>query len=104
MKLKELRENAGLSQAELAAKLGIKQATYSNYENGVTKPTVDIASSIADYYGVSLDYLCQHKIEGQIQIGILDEISKELISLVLKLNEEQRIKLIGYINCLIGDS
>jgi DNA-binding helix-turn-helix protein len=36
--LKDLRKRAGLTQAELAIKLGIKQGSISNWENGTSNP------------------------------------------------------------------
>ena len=55
--LKQLREEKGLVQKELAAVLHVSNGTVSNYENGVHSPNLDILCKIADYYGVSVDYL-----------------------------------------------
>lgn len=42
---------------QLAAYLSVDQSTYSDYENGRINVPVDMLIKIADYYGVSLDYL-----------------------------------------------
>lgn len=55
--LKQLREEKGLGQKELAAVLYVSNGTISNYENGVHSPSLDTLCAIADYYGVSVDFL-----------------------------------------------
>lgn len=56
-RLKELREERGLTQAEFAARVGIGTSTMTRYELGDREPTFPIARKIADYFGVTLDYL-----------------------------------------------
>ena len=55
--LKELRVNAGLTQKELAAKLGIGQSTIVGYEKGIREPTVSNLALYAKYFNVSIDYI-----------------------------------------------
>ncbi|MCH5339638.1 MAG: helix-turn-helix transcriptional regulator [Acetatifactor sp.] len=55
--LKQLREENGLAQKEVAAILHVSNGTMSNYENGIHSPNLDTLCAIADYYGVSVDYL-----------------------------------------------
>lgn len=52
-----LREEAELTQAELANKLNISRSGYARYETGDRKPGIDILAIIADFYGTSVDYL-----------------------------------------------
>lgn len=57
-KLKELRREASLTQAELSKKLGIPLRTYQTYEAGVSYPkNIEIYSRLAAFYNVSTDYL-----------------------------------------------
>lgn len=56
-KLKELRIMNGKSQEDLAKYLDIKRTQVSNYELSISKPSLEIAEKIADYFQVSLDYL-----------------------------------------------
>lgn len=53
----ELREARGLSQAQLAEMLGMTVKSMSYWENGVRKPPIDKLEWLADFYGVSTDYL-----------------------------------------------
>ena len=55
--IKEQREKEGLSQKELAVKIGVKQNTISQYENNVKKPSYKTLVLLADYFEVSTDYL-----------------------------------------------
>lgn len=53
--LKDLRKRAGLTQAELAIKLGIKQGSISNWENGTSKPDIPMAVKLAEFLKVNVD-------------------------------------------------
>lgn len=55
--LKKARENIGLTQSQVADKLGISDGTYKNYEQGKREPNNTLLSKIADLYEVSTDYL-----------------------------------------------
>ena len=57
LRLKELRKKKGASQEEVAIFLEITQQAYANYERGARNPDPDMLSKIADYFGVSVDYL-----------------------------------------------
>lgn len=56
-KIKNERVRRGLSQAEMAEKVGVSQAMYSYYENGWRKPSLEVAKRIADALEISLDEL-----------------------------------------------
>lgn len=55
--LKQLREEKGLSQQELADKFSINRSTYARYETSSTQPDYSILIRLADFYDVSVDYL-----------------------------------------------
>ena len=56
-KVKELRKEKGLTQAEIAKILNIKQQSYLRYEQNTAEPSFEILINIARFYGVSTDYL-----------------------------------------------
>lgn len=56
-RLKELREDNDITQRQVAEYLNIKQNTYSQYETGKRDISVTLLSKLADYYGVSIDYI-----------------------------------------------
>ena len=57
MRLKELRKSRGLSQQRLAMELNTTQNTISRYETGEREADYAMLIAIADYFGVSIDYL-----------------------------------------------
>lgn len=56
-RLKACRKDAGLSQWQIAVYCDITEKAYQNYELMTREPKVEILCRIADYYGVSLDFL-----------------------------------------------
>ncbi len=56
-RIRDLREDHDLSQKQLAAALGISQRVYSYYETGKHVIPPEILVALADYYGVTVDYL-----------------------------------------------
>lgn len=56
-RLKQLREAAQLSQADVAKILFTSQQYYGKYENGIRPMPMDRYVILAKYYNVSLDYL-----------------------------------------------
>ena len=56
-RIKDLREDADKTQAQVAEALGLYTTTYQRYERGENNLPFDIAIAIAKYYNVSLDYL-----------------------------------------------
>lgn len=56
-RIKKLREEKGLMQQDVCNTLGIEQSTLANYENNRRIPKIDVLIEIANYYGVSLDFL-----------------------------------------------
>ena len=57
MKIKELREKSGFSQAQVSESLGIPRSTYSDWEREHTVPLVEYLNKLADFYHVGMDEL-----------------------------------------------
>lgn len=55
--LASARVNAGLTQWQASIKLGVSKRTLSNWERGVTVPSVDKIDAICELYGVSYNNL-----------------------------------------------
>lgn len=56
-RLKVLRKEKGLTQADLAKVLNTNQSQYGKYENGKTNLSIENAKILAEYFGVSIPYL-----------------------------------------------
>ena len=59
MRLKDLREDADITQKELAEYLHVKQNTYSQYENGQRQLPIEMLIALARYYETSTDYILE---------------------------------------------
>lgn len=57
-RLKSLRKNLHISQTSLAEAIGVTLKQIQRYESGENAPTLSVLISLADYFDVSLDYLC----------------------------------------------
>ena len=55
--LRELRLSKNLNQSVLSALLDVSQPAYQKYENGLSEPNYDALCKLADFYGVTTDYL-----------------------------------------------
>ena len=55
--LKVLRKSKGLTQISLQMQTGIEQALLSKFETGERVPPTDTIIQLADFYGVSMDYI-----------------------------------------------
>lgn len=97
MKIKELRIKSGRTQKETAQLLGFGNVTYYGYEKGKRQPDIETLKKIADYYEVSLDYLCEHETKNGLNIGQLSKEQKQAIKLLLELNNDELYQVIGYI-------
>ena len=60
-RIAELRKEKGLSQRQLAKEIGTSQANLSRWEQGLNEPSIMECWKIADYFDVSIDFLCGRK-------------------------------------------
>lgn len=56
-RLKQLRNQRGLTQTEVAAAIGVTRSVVSLYENEMRQPSPEITIALARLYGVTTDYL-----------------------------------------------
>jgi len=56
-KLKKARHNTGFTQREVAKETGIFQQSIAQYETGAREPDIEKIGILADFYGVSVDWL-----------------------------------------------
>lgn len=96
-RLYTLRTNRKLSQEELAIAICTTKSTISKYEHSQIEPTLGVALKIADFFGVSIDYLAgkKHDTEDGVEYNDVVEVAREnnisaeklleAINLILKL-------------------
>lgn len=56
-KIKNLRKKKGVTGEFVANAVGLSESAYRNYERGVREPNFETLSKLADFYGVTTDYL-----------------------------------------------
>lgn len=64
--LRTLRLNAGMSQEDLAKKLGLAKSTISMYENASREPSLEILEAIADTFNVDMNTLTDSKTSAEL--------------------------------------
>jgi transcriptional regulator with XRE-family HTH domain len=96
--IKELRLERGLSQAELAKKIGVTQGAVYFWEKGISEPTAGFVKKLAEFFEISTDDLLSHntkrvsattkeaemaKLFSRLQISqqnLLIDVAKELLT------------------------
>ena len=58
-RIRELRKKARLSQQTLADQIGVFRNTISNWETGYSQISLENAKKVAEYFGVTIEYLLE---------------------------------------------
>ena len=58
-RIRELRKKARLSQQTLADQIGVFRNTISNWETGYSQISLENAQKVAEYFGVTIEYLLE---------------------------------------------
>ena len=100
--IRDLRTDRDLTQTDIAEVLGTKQQHYSKYENGETEMPVRAFVTLADYYGVSVDYLLGRPAGGQGYDVLKSKINGDTtigdaVSDILSLSQANRDAVADYI-------
>lgn len=104
-----LRKEKGLTQDELAQKLGISKSSVAMWETGQRLPSPDVYELIADYFNVDIDYLygrtdirqrVRFDESGNAQRTLLTDES-QLLDAFDKLNSDGKQKVMTYLDDLL---
>ncbi len=82
--LKSLRKDAGLTQKELADKVGVTNSTISFYEQEERSPSVDMIIRLSKIFNVSVDYLLGIDQKRNINLAGLKEEDIQLIQCIVE--------------------
>lgn len=99
-KLKKLREDKGLQPKDVANFLGITRQGYCRYEDGKSDLSTSTLSKLADFYGVSTDYLLgrdEQKLNEDVTAMTDNELDKALIQSYMAMNETDKQGIRNYI-------
>lgn len=81
--LKQLRKSRNLTQRELGAQIGLSKAVVSKYENGMGFPSFDVLIRIAQFFGVTTDYLLGVSRIRYLDVSALTESQTEVLRLLV---------------------
>ena len=81
-RIKDLRENAGYSQSQLAKKLDVTRSSVNAWEMGISSPTTPYVVAMAKLFHTSTDYILG--MESELTLS-LDPFTEEEISLIYHL-------------------
>lgn len=82
-KLKDLRQQAGLTQKQLAEQLGVTKSVVSFYERSERTPSPDVLRKLAAVFHVSTDFLLDIDKVKRIDISGLDENDIQLVTMLV---------------------
>lgn len=91
-RLKQLRRQQNLTQAELAKLLNIGTSTIAMYENNIRKPSYKILVKMAEYFDVSIDYMAGEKDNFQTLEGV-----GSIVKILSKLSEDEQEQVLDFI-------
>lgn len=78
-----LREARHMTQVELARALSVSKQAVSNWENNNIQPSVEMVETLADYFGVTVDYLLGRNNHRYIMAdGLTDEQMQRITALI----------------------
>ena len=86
-KIKNLRVHSGMSQVQLAERLGITKSAVNAWEMGTNSPSLSYIIRLAQIFGVSTDYLLGVNERLTVDITNLDELQKQAVTLMINLFE-----------------
>ena len=90
--LKTLRKQCKITQQKMAEYLSLTQQAYATYENGTAQPSIDSLKKLADYFGVSVDYLLGR----ETQTNTLSQEHKQLIDYYEQCDEIDKVRILAY--------
>lgn len=93
--LKLLRNNANLTQRELAEKVKIPKTNIGHYEVGITEPSIETLIKLADYFNCSVDYLLGHETQGIVHLDSFTAQQRKLIEKIKTMDEHDLAILEG---------
>ena len=92
--LRKYRIEKGITQIRLSIESGVSQETISAYESGKAMPSAETLIKIADFLGVSTDFLLGRTDNPLVNIN--KDIGSEMMNLDNQLNKEQKEDVLKY--------
>lgn len=95
-RIKQLRKEKSLTMKQLGVAIGVAESTISLYENGKRQPDNETLSKLADFFGVSVDYLLGR--EDSLSLDKqLEGVDFALYGATKDLTDEEKEDILSYI-------
>ena len=95
-KIKTLREGRGMTQTELARRLGVTRSGVNAWEMGISVPSTQYVVELAQFFSVSTDYL--FGIDSTATVSVAGLSDEEIATLVAVANRYRALKTESYQN------
>ena len=82
--IKNLRVARGLNQVEFAKLMGVTKQCVSNWENDNVLPSIEMLTRLADYFGVTTDYMLGRTQNRSLDISKLTDDQANHIMLIVE--------------------
>ena len=109
LRIKELREKSGISQKAVADEIGVSLRALQNYEQGTREPSYKILCKLADFYGVTTDYLlgrdekAPDAVEQLAREFGLSEIEKLFIQAYFMADKKERQNFVNFAEKIVEE-
>lgn len=101
-RLRQLRDRIGVNQDAVAEACDISRVALTRYENGQRVPRAQIAARLADYYGVTVDYLLGRDDSVPIENTPADDpLTEQIMAKAQKMSDKERLKLLKLIDLVV---
>ena len=89
-RLRELRKQASMTMKQLGAELGLAESTVSLYETGKRNPDLQTLICFADFFDVSLDYLCGREGANSRKAPIRPDFSQHEVMIIKSYRQQSQ--------------
>ncbi len=91
-RIKNHREQVGLSQSELAKRLGVTKSAVNSWESGTNSPSLNYIIKMSQIFLVSTDYLLGVNERLTVDITDLDDNQKQAVQMIIRLFEKDNLE------------
>ncbi len=84
IRLRELRLKHGLTQLQVARRLGLSKAVVSSYEAASRRPSYEVLIKLARLYGVSTDYLLGLDSRNMLDVSFLTPVQLSVVEAIIE--------------------
>ena len=103
LRLRDLRFQAGMTQSELAKKLGTTQRCVSNWENGNARPDLETIIAIADVFNETTDYVLgrDSDVTSIQNVARPSACERNIARIVSALSEDEKRALLSFLDTFV---